>query len=214
MIIADFIDMTDTMYPSFAVKKTDGVYKTGDTCTVYGYVHEGQVNFEDGSFATKGQYFSKWFLRSGQIDVTGTTMIFVRIGYKGQNIIGGPLEESGRLCYIDGCSDSLLIYPPRQGDPSLNALFFPQGIEQSFHIHPSIRLGVVAKGHGFSCIQTTYGEKRIELKEGDLFCIEERELHRFVTTHQSGMVVVPYHPDGDWGPTDHNHTMLNRTYIK
>jgi hypothetical protein len=28
------------------------------------------------------------------------------------------------------------------------------------------------------------------------------------------MRVIAYHPDGDWGPTDENHTMLNRTYIK
>jgi hypothetical protein len=35
---------------------------------------------------------------------------------------------------------------------------------------------------------------------------------RFRTTN-SNMVVIPYHPDGDWGPTDHNHSMLNRTYL-
>ena len=45
-----------------------------------------------------------------------------------------------------------------------------------------------------------------------MFCIEEREVHRFSTSNEE-MVVLAFHPDGDWGPTDHNHTMLNRTYI-
>jgi hypothetical protein len=46
-----------------------------------------------------------------------------------------------------------------------------------------------------------------------MFCLEEHELHKF-KTENSEMKLVVYHPDSDWGPTDQNHTMLNRTYIK
>jgi len=38
------------------------------------------------------------------------------------------------------------------------------------------------------------------------------ENHRFRTV-DSTMTVIAFHPDGDWGPTDHTHTMINRTYI-
>lgn len=214
MIINNYIDMTDTMYPSYAVKLHGGAFETTNHTTTYGYVLSGSVIFgPDIGVAEEGQYFSIWTKTPRQFTVTGEAVFFCRIGYKGQNMIGGPLEESGRLCYIDGCSDSLLVYPPRQGDPSLNALYFPSGINQTFHIHPSVRLGVVADGEGFSNIMVNGEEREMPLRKGDLFCIEERELHRFRTT-TSHMTVVPYHPDGDWGPTDHNHTMLNRTYIK
>ena len=171
----------------------------------------GTINVE-GKDIQENEYFSLWSDVPKRIVVKGEVVFFIRLGYKGQNVIGGPLEKSGRLCYIDGCSDSLLIYPPRQGDPSLNALFFPSGIDQTFHIHPSIRFGVVVDGEGFSNVKINGIEEEVPLRTGDMICIEEREIHRFRTT-TSHMTVVPYHPDGDWGPTDHNHTMLNRTYI-
>ena len=212
MIINDYIDMTDTMYPSVARKVKDSVYVTPQHSTTYGYVLKGVVDLGDNYIAHQNQYFCIHSKSVSRFVVSGESVFFSRIGFKGQNTIGGPLEKSGRLCYIDGCSDSLLIYPPRQGDPSLNALFFPSGIDQTFHIHPSIRLGVVVDGEGFSNVKVNGIEKEVPLKVGDMFCIEERETHRFRTT-TSHMTVVPYHPDGDWGPTDHNHTMLNRTYI-
>jgi mannose-6-phosphate isomerase-like protein (cupin superfamily) len=210
MIIADYIDMGDTMYPSFALK-TKQDYGTKAYSTTYGYVLSGSINVE-GKDIQENEYFCLWSDVPKRIVVNGEAVFFTRIGFKGQNMIGGPLEKSGRLCYIDGCSDSLLVYPPRQGDPSLNALFFPAGIDQTFHIHPSIRFGVVVEGEGFSNVKINGIEEEVPLNTGDMFCIEERETHRFRTT-TSHMIVVPYHPDGDWGPTDHNHSMLNRTYI-
>jgi len=55
----------------------------------------------------------------------------------------------------------------------------------------------------------------LKIKEGDFWLIEEQELHRFRTDlSKSEMIVIAFHPDSEWGPTDYNHTMLNRTYIK
>jgi len=213
MIIANSIDMLDTMYPSYAVKASAETYVSMPYSTVFGFVLSGTVTFNDGSVVNENQYFSKWCKDSAEFFCSRQAVFFTRVGFKGQNNISGPIEQSGRLCYIDGCSDSLLIYPPRLGDPSLNVLFFPAGIDQTFHIHPSIRLGVVASGSGYSCVKVDGKEKEIPLVAGDMFCIEEREIHRFRTEDQP-MTVIPYHPDGDWGPTDHNHTMLNRTYIQ
>jgi hypothetical protein len=45
------------------------------------------------------------------------------------------------------------------------------------------------------------------------FCLEEQELHRFRTKNNE-MRIIAFHPDGDWGPTDENHVMINRTYVK
>jgi hypothetical protein len=207
MIISDSIDVMDTMYSCTGEKLRDTLYEARSYSTLYGYVLEGQLHLPTGIVGT-GEYFCLWTGESCKLRIVGNAVIFTRFGFKGQNMIGGPLEKSGRLCYIDGCSDSLLVYPPRQGDPSLNALYFPSGVEQTFHIHPSIRLGVVVGGSGIAC--TPEGNK--DLTVGTMFCIEERERHRFMTADES-MTVLAFHPDGDWGPTDHNHTMLNRTYI-
>jgi hypothetical protein len=67
---------------------------------------------------------------------------------------------------------------------------------------------VVANGSGFAC----FADREMPLTAGTLFCIEERELHRFRTEDQR-LDVIAFHPDGDWGPTDQDHPMLNRTYL-
>jgi len=211
------INKLDTMYPSLAqyldVNELGdmGYCFTKEICNTYGYVMEGEAEI-NGKIISQEQYFSYWSLEPQKITYTGKLVVFTRVGYKGQNCIGGPIEERGRLTYIDGCSDSLLIYPPRFGDPSLNQLYFPNNITQSFHTHPSIRLGVVAKGAGFATLKNGEDEYEITLATGDMFCLEESELHRFRTTARE-MTIIIYHPDGDWGPTDHDHVMKNRTYV-
>jgi len=182
--------------------------------SVYGYSF-GSSTVTIGSKTYQlehNQYFSL-FIDDSPVAVTAAHQLFlvVKLGYKCQNNIGWA-EEKGRLSYIDGCTDSLLIYPPRMGDPSLNLLYFPPGICQTKHTHPSIRMGCVIAGHGVS--DSWHGETQTshDLVTGVNFCLEENELHRFRTT-DSSMTVIAWHPDGDWGPTDHNHTMLNRTYI-
>ena len=114
----------------------------------------------------------------------------------------------GRLRYIDGCSDTLLACPPLLGDPCLNHLHFPKGTLQTQHTHPSVRLGVVARGEG-AC-ETPDGTT--PLVSGLIFAIPAGGEHGFLTA-DSSMDVVAYHPDSDWGPTDEDHPMLNRTWV-
>jgi hypothetical protein len=197
------------MYPSYAENITDDTKDAEAYSSTYGFVLTGNVTLPNGWIATTNEYFSYTDKTEYSISVTGTAVFFTRLGHMHQNNLGGPIEDSGRLCYIDGCSDSLLIYPSRAGDPSVNLLHFPKGIDQTFHIHPSVRLGLVASGSGIA--ELADGVYNL-LEAGNIFCIEEREYHRFRTT-DSEMKIIAYHPDGDWGPTDDNHTMLNRTYL-
>jgi len=182
-------------------------------CSVYGYSYGISIIKIDGKTHTleTGQYFALSVDQTITVEASDKLFLVARLGYRAPNQIGW-VESQGRLSYIDGCSDSLLVYPARMGDGSLSMLYFPRGIEQSFHRHPSIRLGCVISGHGIS----EYGEIgdiiSQELTSGTSFCLSEHERHRFKTT-SSHMTVIAYHPDGDWGPTDHNHTMLNRTYL-
>jgi hypothetical protein len=203
------VDKRNTMYPSYAENITDGTKDAEAYSSTYGFVLTGNVTLPNGWIATTNEYFSYTDKTEYSISVNGTAVFFTRLGHMHQNNLGGPIEDSGRLCYIDGCSDSLLIYPSRAGDPSVNLLHFPKGIDQTFHIHPSVRLGLVASGSGIA--ELADGVYNL-LEAGNIFCIEEREYHRFRTT-DSEMKIIAYHPDGDWGPTDDNHTMLNRTYL-
>ena len=207
------IDRRDTMYPSIGALVDGRVYYTEDKySTYYGYCFvDVEITINKKMFTLeKGNFFS---IPSHEHEVEFKAInskVFVvgRLGYKGQFVVG-KVEEIGRLSYIDGCSDSMLVYPPRYGDPSISHLHFPKGINQSYHTHPSIRIGVVIKGSGFASMDGY----ELPLTAGCMFCLDEQELHRF-RTEDEGMDIIAFHPDGEWGPTDENHTMLNRTYLK
>jgi hypothetical protein len=153
----------------------------------------------------------------------GKLLIIERVGFHGVFNLGGPIEEKGRLKYIDGCTDSLLVPPVKLGDPCLNHLHFPQLIDQTMHTHPSMRVGLVTNGHGL-CI-TPFGN--IPLFPGQIFIIHEETgeealgldeekypvgSHCFRTL-DSTMDVIAYHPDSDFGPRDEDHPMINRTIV-
>jgi hypothetical protein len=176
--------------------------------TYFGYVQEGTATLhcKAGEFQLQtGMYFST----PGEATIScGKGIAILRPGYKGFFQIGGAIEDRGRLKYIDGCTDSLLIPPVLKGDPCLNLLYFPQGINQTQHTHPSNRVGLVARGFG-ECI-TPHGST--PLFPGQIFIIHANGLHSF-RTDDSDMTVIAYHPDSDFGATHEDHPMINRTMV-
>ena len=201
-------------------------YKRGEK---RGPLHRGRHRLEASGQANEARFGLGAGLApgvsSGQaIEIDGMAVAIERLGYRGLPT-AGVIEDTGRLTYIDGCSDTILVSPPRQGDPVFNFLHFPPGIQQTVHSHPSIRLGVVARGEGHA-----FGPARADgrhgaqwqqpLRPGAVFLLQPHELHAFRTTgdggeqdgNEHGMDVIAYHPDSDWGPTDGVHPMLNRTY--
>lgn len=138
----------------------------------------------------------------------GTGLVISLRDYRGLPVYGGPLEATGRLRYIDGCSDTLLVGPPRLGEPCLNHLHIPAGVDQTAHTHPSARIGVIARGSG-EC-RTPAGV--FPLQAGMGWYIPTGCLHSFHTGADS-LDVIAWHPDSDFGPTDANHPMRNRTIL-
>lgn len=174
---------------------------------VMGFVeHDTHLNCSVGRFAlSAGMYFAA----NGPINLGGGSgLCVVTPNYSPQFMVGGPIESKGRLKYIDGCTDSLLIPPTLLGDPCLNALYFPPRILQTMHTHPSVRIGLVVAGAGL-CLTP---EKNTPLEPGVCFVIEKDALHHF-STDDSSMVVVAYHPDSDYGPKHEDHPMINRTIV-
>lgn len=213
----DRIDALDTVYPTEMLIVGERHREENKTSTSYGYVISGRARASSGGVELdlpKGGFFclpGEFVLEPDE----GVIAVIRRHGYRGQRV-AGTLEERGRLSYIDGCSDSLLVYPPRLGDPCLNFLHFPPGIAQTQHTHPTVRFGIVARGKGKAFRVPSGGSSgwEIDLTEGCVFLLDEQEQHSFRTDQSDSIMdVVAYHPDSDWGPTDATHPMRNRTYI-
>jgi hypothetical protein len=210
----------DDRFPSAIYGFSSETGKAGGTLSfdiperggVYGYVERGMA-FLNGRPVNAGEFFA--LSNGGMITLdhnesVETRVIAVqRIGWKSMNCVGGPIEERGRLRYIDTCSDTCLIPPFLMGDPCINHLHFPVGVDQTQHTHPSTRAGIVARGLG-ACI-TPSGE--YPLHPGRLFYIPRDGLHKFHTLRGTFMDVIAYHPDSDFGPTHETHPMVNRTWV-
>jgi|LULI01.1.fsa_nt_gb hypothetical protein len=238
----------DSKHPQYPIRYYNVVDTQGfefkDDCSYYGFAYSGRnvLIRKDGKAPIciqNGMYFSlsDWFRPTVQlhdekpesgkmiiIEVLHTKGDYPKTNYKAAPSFGGPIEPTGRLKYIDGCTDSLLIAPVKMGDPCFNHLHFPKNITQTPHTHPTHRIGIVARGNG-ECI-TPFGN--LPLTEGMIFIIKEWNgesykkgldgemypvgTHKFDTKEES-MDVIAFHPDSDFGATDINHPMINRTIV-
>jgi hypothetical protein len=210
------LDAISTMYPSYLNAVSGKKIFSGELATYYGYVVSGQAKLSNKNIeiTVKEGIFFCWpdFL---EINTDGLVIVMCRIGFRGI-LTMGCIENVGRLSYIDGCSSSILVSPPRVGDPVLNHLHFPPETLQTEHTHPSIRFGVVAQGYGIAFGSNPSGSSpwEKEIKKGTVFFLNAHERHAFQTIGCSeGLDIISYHPDSDWGPTDQNHPMLTRTYL-
>lgn len=202
-------DMSTDDFPTVLSAWADGSLVLERNATHFGYVYDGKpvVEVACGAFPlTPGMYFS--VPGEGVIRGNGRGIVVSRIDYNGFFHIGGPIEDFGRLKYIDGCTDSLLIPPILLGDPCLNLLHFPPGVIQTQHTHPSIRVGLVTRGRG----ECETPAATVPLIPGTAFVIPAGGIHGF-RTGESSMTVIAYHPDSDFGPTHDVHPMINRTIV-
>jgi quercetin dioxygenase-like cupin family protein len=201
-------DLRDDVFPTVLSAWVDHPLSLPPSGTHFGFVHAGRATLRcpSGAFTVgAGMYFAV----PGEIHVQhGTGIVVTRLGYHGFFHLGGPIEPAGRLRYIDGCTDSLLIAPVLRGDPCLNLLHLPPGTRQTPHTHPSLRIGLVVRGAG-RCV-TPAGSTL--LAPGLAFIIQTGALHCFHTQDQA-LVVLAYHPDSDFGPTHDDHPMINRTVV-
>ena len=178
---------------------------------LFGFVAAGELIVNDGKICWRvgrGEWFATRSLATLQGSDDAVGFVAQRLGFCGLYARGGPLEERGRLRYIDGCSDTLLCGPPVAGDPCLNLLHFPPATDQTMHTHPSARVGMVVSGSGLCRTET--GE--LALMPGQVFALRPYAQHAFATTEQV-LNVIAWHPDSDWGPTHEAHPMLNRTWV-
>ena len=205
---ASFAD-TDGEFPSCISLWANDCLSLSENATHFGFVQNGSAKIfcESGRFAiSSGMYFS--VPGSATVRGDGFGIVSSRLNYRGFFSIGGPVESTGRLRYIDGCSDSLLISPTVLGDPCLNLLHIPPATHQTRHTHPSLRSGVIVSGSG-RCV-TPDGETK--LSPSVAFVIPAESPHSFHTDDDE-LLVVAWHPDSDTGPSHDDHPMVNRTIV-
>lgn len=205
----DFSPVNDAEFNSRIACWSNGPLELPPNATHFGFVNSGRasVETESGKFDfMTGMYFS--IPGPASICGTGTGFIASRPNWNGFFQIGGPIEQQGRLTYIDGCSDSLLIAPVTLGDPCLNFLYLPPHTTQTAHTHPSCRIGIIADGTGVCRTP----DHEFPLHPGLVFEIDADAQHSFHTESES-LKVIAWHPDSDFGPTHGDHPMINRTMI-
>ena len=206
------LDLAGSEYPTVARGCAGGDLDLPAGDTHYAMVAEGEILVEMPSLPPVRLASGMFAVLPGAGRITaeaGRVLVISRLGYTGLRQFGGPVETVGRLRYIDGCTDTLLVCPPRLGEPCLNHLHIPPGVRQTAHTHPSARVGIIVGGSG-EC-RTPEGD--FALRAGMGWYIPPGYLHHFVTTEGS-LDVLAWHPDSDFGPTDEDHPMLNRTFIE
>src|SRR5262245_47420717 len=131
MIHGQVEDLSRNEFPSQVWAWNGEPLALSENGTHFGFVYAGPavLRCSAGIFPLKsGMYFAV----PGELCIEqGCGMIISQLGFHGLFQLGGPVEDVGRLRYIDGCTDSLLISPVIRGDPCLNLLHLPPNTRQS-----------------------------------------------------------------------------------
>jgi hypothetical protein len=178
-----------------------------ENATSFGMLHDGGIlTTNAGQFVLQSKMY---FVAIGKYTVKAARGIVVdRERYIGLPMIGGPVERKGRLRYIDGCTDTVLVSPPVVGDPCFNLLHFPRGVRQTMHTHPSLRCGITISGYG----RALFPDGEVPLEPGSCWFLQTGGQHAF-HTDDAELLVSAWHPDTDTGPSHQDHPMLNRTIV-
>jgi len=190
---------------------SDSKIEEGEFSSSYVVVTDGEfsIHYQEMDFPIRKGFCAQI---PGNFSILGKGKVVIStiLNYKGIFTIFGSIEEKGRIKYIDGCSSTVLINPLRKGDPCLNFLYVPPGISQTYHQHPSLRVGVVLSGEGTCQVD----EGNFPMLEGTVFCLPEQKMHSFRSSCETSLRIAIYHPDSIVGPTDDCHTMLNNTFVE
>lgn len=202
----DFLYKDRTVVNIFSDNSDQDTVFSNNNCTRFVICPNGRIRSK--KFTAESTFAVS---TNGEFSIKGDWIVLETPGYNfpEDRLSFAQPGHLGNLSYIDGCSNSNLIDPPRNGDPCINYLYFPPQINQTFHTHPSVRIGTILSGKGFADL----GDKKIELTPGLKFVLDRHVMHRFYTEDQHLSIMI-FHPDSEDGPRDENNPMKTRTYLK
>ena len=203
---------TRDRWPLVITKLEPGESRAFDATTGTCYImlqnasyYSDNVKFENvnAAFAVNNHFTIKCGTGSaGVINYPGLHLLESR--YYVQNDL-----DMGNLSYMDGGTNTTAVNPGRLGDPVVNYVHFPAGMQQTLHTHPSHRVGIVLKGQGK--IELNNGE--FPLKQGDVFFMQRNVLHNFMCPYNEDVALFVFAPDSGTGPTDEVNPLKIRTYV-
>lgn len=197
----------DDKFPTNLIIPNQQTIHISENTTAYGFIATNQALLVMGEKALN-LYAGMYFCTPGEAYIHNMSgFICLRENYHGLLTLGGPVEETGRMRYIDGSSDTLLLSPVMYGDPCLNYLYVPADTHQTMHTHPSVRVGCILEGAGYTLTKTA----RFDLLPGNIFVVYPGEEH-CIHTENNHLRITVFHPDSDFGPTHEAHPMINQTY--
>ncbi len=205
-------DLSQDVFPARVSTWHERALDLPDSGTHFGFVAQGRASLWRQEYSTEyglvaGMYFC--LPRGGYLDGTQSTGIVITcLNYRGMFSLGGPIESRGRLAYIDGGMSTVLIPPMQRGEPCLNAMYFPSGVEQTLHSHPSYRVGLAIAGTCEIITPTTI----IDIEPNTVFVIPAHSLHRF-RTYDQNLTIVVFHPSSSIGLTHQQNPMLEQTIV-
>jgi hypothetical protein len=189
--------------------------------SLFGFVLTGDIRLFDEHNFIQEITENRWFAANSveNIVVDSADVLLIEMANYKAPLATGEVEPQGRLKYIDGAFNSLLMSPPKKGDPCLNALYMAGKIDQTPHTHPSTRIGFILRGQVTVRIWDKEGEDatitdELLLKKGDAWFMDKDTIHSFHTEASDDMCLFAFHPDSDFGPTDEEAPMINRTIIE
>ena len=165
-----------------------------------------KANFEtvNAAFCINSHFTIKCGSDSSAIVVEYVGLHLLESRYYVQNEL-----DMGNLSYIDGGTNTTAVNPGRLGDPVVNYVHFPAGMQQTLHTHPSHRVGMVLKGRGLIELD----DSEFPLEPGDVFFMQRNVLHNFTCPHNEDVVLFVFAPDSGTGPTDEVNPLKIRTYV-
>ena len=204
------IDLTSDNFPAMVRIWQDNCSDFPAGGTTFGYIYHGScVLFCDNGETYplhSGMYFC--LPSGGKLEGKSSGIAIAYFNYQGIFNVGGTIEPTGKFAYINGGTNTLLIAPVKGGDPCFNAMYFPPGVDQTLHTHPSYRIGMVVNGSG----ELENQQMAIALTPGMTFLIAADSVHKF-RTFDSNLTVVVFHPDSDIEFTPGDNPMLKRTIV-
>ena len=207
----NIIDLSVESFPAIAKIWQGNYFEFSAIGTHFGYIYEENcllLRQETGQSYNlhPGMYFC--LPGGGKLEGDSAGIAIAILNYQGIFNVGGMIESTGKFAYINGGTNSLLIAPVVGGDPCFNAMYFPPGVDQTLHTHPSYRIGMVVSGRG----NLENQQIAIALTPGMTFLIPADSLHKF-RTFDSNLTVVVLHPDSDRSFTPGDNPMLKRTIV-
>ncbi|XKT74999.1 MAG: cupin domain-containing protein [Patescibacteria group bacterium UBA2103] len=162
-------------------------------------IDKNKINLERGSAGV---------LSESSVHLKGTFLLLRNLRQKFPSQIHPTLPQEGKLAYINEGRDTILIHPYKQGVACLNIMYFPPGVIQEEHTHPSFRVGIVVDGEGLCVVRG----KKIPIMKDSIIYMDKETPHNFYS--KTNLTVITYHPDSNFGPTDHIHPMINKTIVQ